>query len=95
MRVEEGNQRVSARVSSKVYDAIAQAANLTGSTLNQFLIQSAYERAQAVIEKERFIKMTAKSAAVFFDALEQPPAPNKKLRSAARSYRKMRDASQN
>lgn len=95
MRVEEGNQRVSARVSSKVYDAIAQAANLTGSTLNQFLVQSAYERAQAVIEKERFIKMTAKSATVFFDALEQPPTPNKKLKSAARSYRKLRDASQN
>jgi len=95
MRAAQGSQRVSARVSPKVYDALAQAADLTGSTLNQFLVQSAYEKAQEVIEKERVIKMTAKSAAVFFDTLEQPPAPNKKLRSAVRSYKKTRDASQN
>ena len=68
MRAAQGNQRVSARVSPKVYDALAQAADLTGSTLNQFLVQSAYEKAQEVIEKERVIKMTAKSAAVFFDS---------------------------
>ena len=95
MCAAEGNQRVSARVSSKVYDALAQAADLTGSTLNQFIVQSAYAKAQEVIEKERFIKMTARSAAMFFDTLEQPPPPNKKLRSAVRSYKKMRDASQN
>jgi len=95
MCAAEGNQRVSARVSSKVYDALAQAADLTGSTLNQFIVQSAYAKAQEVIEKERFIKMTKRSAAMFFDTLEQPPPPNKKLRSAVRSYKKMRDASQN
>jgi len=95
MRDAQGNQRVSARVPSKVYDALAQAAGLTGSTLNQFIVQSAYAKAQEVIEKERFIKMTARSAAVFFDTLEKPPAPNKRLKSAVRSYKKMRDASQN
>jgi uncharacterized protein (DUF1778 family) len=82
MRAAQDNQRVSARVSSKVYDALAQAADPTGATLNQFLVQSAYEKAQQVIEKERFIKMTARSASLFFDAIEQPPPPNKKLRSA-------------
>jgi len=95
MRTAEANQRVSARISSKVYDALTLAADLTGSTLNQFIVQSAYAKAQEVIEKERFIKMTARSAAVFFDALEQPPPPNKKLRSAVRSYKKMRNAPQN
>jgi uncharacterized protein (DUF1778 family) len=95
MRDAQGNQRVSARVPAKVYEALAQAAGLTGSTLNQFIVQSAYAKAQEVIEKERFIKMTARSAAVFFDTLEQPPAPAKKLRSAVRSYKKMRDATQN
>jgi uncharacterized protein (DUF1778 family) len=95
MRDAQGNQRVSARVPSKVYDALAQAAGLTGSTLNQFIVQSAYAKAQEVIEKERFIKMTARSASVFFDTLEKPPAPNKKLRSAVRSFKKKRDVSQN
>ena len=95
MRATQDNQRVSARVSSKVYDAIAQAAELTGATLNQFLVQSAYEKAQEVIEQERFIKMTVRSASAFFDAIEQPPLPNKKLRSAVKSYKKVTDASKN
>jgi uncharacterized protein (DUF1778 family) len=81
MHNAQGNQRVSARVPSKVYEALAQAASLTGSTFNQFIVQSAYANSQEVIVKERFIKMTARSATVFFDTLKQPPAPNKKLRS--------------
>jgi uncharacterized protein (DUF1778 family) len=95
MRATHDNQRVSARVSAKVYDALSQAADLTGATLNQFLVQSAYEKAQEVIEKERFIKLTVRSASVFFDALEQPPPPNKKLRSAVKSYRRAGDAAKN
>jgi len=95
MRATQDNQRVSARVSSKVYDAIAQAAELSGATLNQFLVQSAYGKAQEVIERERFIKMTVRSASAFFDAIEQPPLPNKKLRSAVKSYKKVSDASKN
>ena len=95
MRATQDNQRVSARVSSKVYDAIAQAAELTGATLNQFLVQSAYGKAQEVIEQERFIKLTVRSASAFFDAIEQPPPPNKKLRSAVKSYKKASDASKN
>ena len=93
MRVAEGHQRVSARITLKVYEAIAQAADLSGATLNQFLVQSAYEKAQDIIEKERFIKMTVRSASVFFDALEQPPPPNKRLRSAVKFYKKVNNAS--
>ena len=95
MRAAQGNQRVSARISPKVFEALALAADLTGATLNQFLVQSAYEKAQEVIEKERFIQMTSRSAAAFFGSLEHPPTPNRKLRSAIRSYRKRRNASQN
>lgn len=95
MRTTQDNQRVSARVPAKVYDALAQAAELTGATLNQFLVQSAYEKAQEVIEKERFIKMTVRSASVFFDAIEQPPLPNKKLKAAAKLYKRAGDAAKN
>jgi uncharacterized protein (DUF1778 family) len=56
-------------------------------------VQSAYEKAQDIIEKERFIKMTVRSASVFFDALEQPPPPNKRLRSAVKFYKKVNNAS--
>jgi len=87
MPITQSNQRVSARVSSKIYETLAQAAELSGATLNQFIVQSAYEKAQEVIEKERFIRMTAHSARVFFEALEHPPKPTEKLTQAVKRYR--------
>jgi uncharacterized protein (DUF1778 family) len=87
MTASKNNQRVSARVTPKVYEALSQAAELTGATLNQFIVQSVYEKAQEVIEKERFIRMTARSASAFFEALDHPPKPTSKLRKAAKQYR--------
>lgn len=88
----QNNQRVSARVAPKVYETLSQAAQLTGATLNQFIVQSVYEKAQEVIENERFIRMTSRSASAFFKALEQPPEPTPKLRKAARQYRASNNA---
>jgi len=87
MPATQNSQRVAARVSPKVYEALSRAADLTGATLNQFLVQSAYEKAQEIIEKERFIKMTEGSAEAFFKALEHPPKPNAKLMKAVRQYK--------
>jgi len=92
MPVTQNNLRVSARVTPKVYEIISQAAELTGATLNQFMVQSAYEKAQAVIEKEHFIKMTARSAVTFFEALEDPPEPTARLTKAAKQYRALHNA---
>ena len=95
MAISKQNQRVSARVPTHVYQMLAQAAELTGATLNQFLVQSAFEKAQKVIEHEWFIKMTVRSASAFFDALENPPEPNEKLSNAIRAYKSSFDGAQN
>jgi uncharacterized protein (DUF1778 family) len=58
-----------------------------GSTLNQFLVQSAFERAQAVIEEESIIYLTGETAKKFFDVIENPPAPNEKLKTAFRTHK--------
>jgi uncharacterized protein (DUF1778 family) len=91
----QNSQRVSARVTSEVYDTLSQAAELTGATLNQFIVQSAFEKAQEVIERERFIRMTSRSASAFFEALDHPPKPTSKLRKAARQYRAADNAIEN
>jgi uncharacterized protein (DUF1778 family) len=91
----QSNQRVSARIAPKVYETLSQAADLTGATLNQFIVQSAYAKAQEVIENERFIRMTSRSASAFFKALEQPPEATAKLKKAARLYRASHDAVEN
>ena len=87
MSVSKQNQRVSARVPLHVYDMLSQAAELSGSTVNQFLVQSALEKAQKVMERERFIRMTTRSASLFFDTLENPPEPNEKLKHAIKAYK--------
>ena len=95
MPTTQNNQRVSTRVTPKVYETLSQAAELTGATLNQFIVQSAYEKAQEVIEKENFIKMSARSASAFFEALDHPPKPTQKLKNAAKLYRKSGDTIEN
>lgn len=87
MPISKQNQRVSARVPAHVYDTLAQAADITGATLNQFLVQSAFEKAQVVIKNERLLKMTTRSANAFFNAVENPPFPNEKLQDAMKAYK--------
>jgi len=87
MSVSKQNQRISARMPLHVYDMLSQAAEVNGATVNQSLVQSALEKAQKVMERERFIRMTTRSARLFFDALENPPEPNEKLRHAIKAYK--------
>jgi uncharacterized protein (DUF1778 family) len=87
--------RVSARVPSHVYITLRQAAELSGATLNQFLVQSAFEKAQLIIEQERVINMTQQSAGIFFDAIEKPPAPGKKLKKAVKAYKRLKANAKN
>ena len=87
MSATHTNQRISARIPPKVYEMLTQAADLSGATLNQFIVQSAYEKAQKIIEKESFVRMTTRSAAVFFEALENPPKPEIKLKNSVNRYR--------
>lgn len=90
MAAGNNNQRVSVRMAPEVYETLSQAAELTGATVNQFIVQSAFEKAQEVIEKKRLIRMTSGSAASFFKALDHPPRPTPKLRKAAILYRAAR-----
>ena len=43
--------RIGARVPHEVYETLCRAAELTGATVNQFLVQSALKEAKAVIER--------------------------------------------
>ena len=79
-------ERISARVSENVYQTLHRAASLVGSTVNQFLVQSALERAQAVIKEESIVYLTGESAKRFIDAIENPPVPNQKLKTAFRRH---------
>ena len=81
------DERITARVPESARARLQRAADLTGATLNQFLVQSALKEAEAVIERESVIRLTRRDAAAFFAALERPAKPNRKLRAAVKAYR--------
>jgi len=81
------NERITARVSEHIKETLITAAELTGATLNQFLVQSALEKAEGIIEKDKLLYLSHKDALSFFDSLENPPAPNEKLVNAIKHYR--------
>ena len=81
------NERITARVSEQIKQILTDAADLTGATLNQFLVQAALEKAEHIIEKDKLIQLSKNDAEVFFGALENPPEPNAKLMNAVKNYR--------
>lgn len=81
------NERITARVSEQVKDTLTVAADIMGATLNQFLIQAALEKAEDIIEKDKIIYLSDKDTQVFFDALDNPPEPNTKLKKAFKNYK--------
>lgn len=91
MRTATAKQdRIGARVSHEVYETLCRAAELTGATINQFLVQAALKEAQAVIEREDVIRLTTRDWNWLLDLLENPPQPNAKLKAALERYQKAR-----
>jgi len=80
--------RIGARVPHEVYETLCRAAELTGATVNQFLVQSALKEAQAVIEREDVIRLSPRDWNWLLDLTENPPKPNAKLEAAMAHYQK-------
>jgi len=85
--LEASRKRITARVSQSVSDTLEQAAELLGATVNQFVVQTAYQEAQRMIERETIIRLSQKDAHRIFSLMERPPKPNKKLKDAVKAYR--------
>lgn len=89
MRAATAKQdRIGARVPHEVYEMLCRAAELTGATVNQFLVQSALKEAQAVIEREEVIRLSPRDWNWLLDLLENPPPPNARLQAALERYQK-------
>ena len=86
MSVVKQTERVSATIPLRVYEKLTEAAQVIGATLNQFLVQSALEKADQILEQERVIQMSKRDAKVFFDAVDNPPPINEKLLEAMKAY---------
>ncbi|MEX3981745.1 DUF1778 domain-containing protein [Paraburkholderia sp. EG287A] len=83
--------RITARLSAEKQEILQLAADLSGSTLNQFIVQAALRAAEQVIEQEeviRSIRLTMDESKRFFALLDEPPKPNEALQRAMARFRK-------
>lgn len=87
--LDEQKIRITARVPSEMRDALEEAAQLQGATLNQFVVQSAYQEAQRILERETVIRLSQRNARKVFSLLQHPPKPNKQLKEAVKAYHEL------
>lgn len=65
MALNKVEERIPARMPLEVYERIAAAAQTVGATLNQFLVQSALDKANDILERERVITLSTNAAETF------------------------------
>lgn len=90
---ERKDTRLVARTSSEIQEIIQRAADYSGATLSQFIIDSAMERARNVIEQTETLHLSMAGTDALFAALENPPKANAKLLEAAKHYKDAVNAS--
>lgn len=85
---EQKSERLEVRTMPSVNTAITKAAALAGTTKGTFVTQAAYALAMKTIAAHERTLLQPVDHAVFFDALENPPAPNDKLQAVFEGYQK-------
>jgi uncharacterized protein (DUF1778 family) len=75
-------KRFPARMTPSAYERLDAAARALGTSVNQFMVQSALEKAEEVLEKEKLIRLSSEESVRLFSILDNPPEPNAQLKKA-------------
>ena len=84
----DDNERMNLRVRPEVKARLVRAAALRNTDLTNFVTQSALREAEAVIHEAEVVTVSERDFMRVMDLLENPPAPNARLRAAARALPK-------
>ena len=83
----EKEKRLVARAKPEIHQRIAEAAELQGSTVSQFLLDAALERAAEVTERATRIRASRGAFENMMTALDQPARELPRLKRAAQHYK--------
>lgn len=89
----EKEKRLVARAKPEIHQRIAEAAELQGSTVSQFLLDAALERAAEVTERATRISTSREAFNSMMAALDQPERHLPRLNKAAQRYKETVDGS--
>src|SRR5271166_6447277 len=79
----DDNSRLALRVRPADKAVIMRAVALAQTDMTTFILRTALREAQSVIEEHERVKLTERDSRLVMELLENPPAPNAKLRKAA------------
>ena len=87
---EPKSARLEARTQPSVKDTIRRAATLSGVEVSSLVVSAAHRAARKVIEANEVTVLESEAdGTAFFDALENPPKPNRRLGKAFALRKKM------
>ena len=86
---QEREKRLVARANADIHQRIVEAAELQGSTVSQFLLDAALERASEVTERATRINTSRVAFENMMVALDQPARRLPRLKRAARRYKEL------
>jgi uncharacterized protein (DUF1778 family) len=84
----EYNSRMSLRIRAEDKALLLRAVALNHTNLTDFVLRHALLGAKAVIKEADHVQLTGRDSLRVLALLENPPAPNSKLRAAARALPK-------
>jgi uncharacterized protein (DUF1778 family) len=81
----DDNNRLALRIRAADKALIMRAVALAQSDMTTFILRTALREARAIIEEHERVKLTERDSRRVMELLENPPAPNARLRKAART----------
>lgn len=82
MSVTDIKDRITIRMPQAIAEKLQEAADLTGATTNQFMVQAALEKAEKIIDGEKNIYFSKNDAAMLIHMLDHPSGPTAALKRA-------------
>jgi len=79
--------RMHLRLDAKTKRKLERAAAYEQTTVTKFVMTNAMAAAERIIEAHEKVTLAPADWDVFYNALIDPPEPNRKLKAAARRYR--------
>lgn len=84
---EKSDDRIYARVNSKVKQRIQYAADLKGLDLTAYVISTLIADADKTVQENEIMELSQRDREAFARAIINPPAPGEHLLAAARRYK--------
>lgn len=84
----DDNSRLALRIRPADKAILMRAVALEQTDMTDFILRTALREARVVIEEHERVKLSSRDSRLLMEALENPPAPNAKLRKAARGMPK-------